>query len=792
MQKFETNLTRSEAINLLQSAMGMHLSNEQLAILSRPEKRPTLINACAGSGKTTIFMLSAMVMILTGEAFPEDILGITFSKKAQLEMVNRYRQYVKKLKLVGIDLSDCGRPHFSTFHAPFYRLLRKTPDFNQSQVLSSYKQFTSILSRSIKRTRSQVNSTAEILDEMFELADFLINRGISTSAFSELTMANQLRDQLQEIGEDNYDLNFYTDYLNVMNQYVALKRQKGLIDFNDMKILLYDLLDEDDYLTFFRQSMAHFKWVVLDEFQDIDDLQWQIMMRLLSEPARQQLLAIGDDDQSIYAFRGSNPAFILKFPTYLTNSQTYHLSTNYRTGGRILSEAKPLIEHNYVRLVKKLKAVKPDAGQVCVYPLKTAGFDVTSDMFKKLVTQIKDPKVDNRQLAVLVRYNSDRTLVADWLANQGIYVNINNRGAIFQNTLVYRTLIGLMRAIWQDQFSDFYNQATRVGFTAYKRHVSEINKAAGGFVAFSDYLQIVTGYNQRYSRTAQEKQFAEIDAQLNKTFQAIHHIQKYIRSDLNSEFFSVDKETYTRVITELWQTVIELTDAYFDYMTQNDYLSKAAFNDMTSYLSRELETVTDLDDWFITEDQKCRELTDKILNGTYIGGDVQFLSLHQAKGLEFQDVYLYGLSDKQLPAGTLIINDWFHPDLTFEGFIKRWRVLAGQVKQIKDLTGVLEAAFIEETHEVKSNKRIDLKNLQFEGYHEEDLALLDSWYNSIRHYSQFIEEERRLVYVGMTRAKRTLNVSVAKNASPLLRQVPVVKRALEKERKKQQHTSENS
>lgn len=777
MQQPTVNLSRDDAIKLLERATNMHFSAEQLAILNQPFQQPTLINACAGSGKTTIFMLTTLVAILTGTISPENVLGITFSKKAQTDMEIRYRQYLAQLTDAGMDLEMGNMPYFSTFHALFYRLLRQTPAFRETSVLPSYTKFSSTLTRQIRRTKSQINSPSEILDQMFELAEFIINRGISPIGFADLTNAAALKAALVEAGEDEYDLDFYTDYLAVMKEYVILKRQNSLVDFNDMKILLRQLLDDPTYEAYFRQAMTRFKFVVMDEFQDIDNLQWEIMTKLLSKEALARLMVIGDDDQSIYSFRGSNPKFILKFQDILPGAKTYHLSTNYRTGGQILTEAKPLIQHNYVRLAKKLSAFHQDSGQINVYPLKAAGFDPQSPMFAKLVSQIRDPKIDDRQIAVLVRYNADRTLVADWLANQQIYVSINNRNAILQRTLIYRILVNLLQAFWEDRFDAFYTQATRIGFTSYRRHVNQVNKTTGGADTLSDYLDAATRYNWSHQRTTEQKRFGRIDARVKTAFKLIAESRRKAEA-------SQSELTLNDVFIKIWQTVLALTDIYFDYMTKNDYISKETFTDITIYLENEIRQVANPDEWFTSEDQKRQLLENDEFTVDLPGHNVQFLSLHQAKGLEFQYVYLYGLSDKQLPVGTTIINDWFHPNLSFEEFVERWNYLMAHGHRVKEVTGVLEDAFITITDDVRRNKHFDLEKLSLEGCQSADLDLLYNWYTAIRHYSQFIEEERRLIYVGLTRAKDVLNVSVGSNASPLLRQVPIIAKTIQPDKEK--------
>ncbi|MFT8907967.1 MAG: ATP-dependent helicase [Lentilactobacillus diolivorans] len=766
------NLTREQAIDLLEKATGMQFSDEQLRILKQPFSQPTLINACAGAGKTTIFMLSTLVAIMTGDISARAILGITFSKKAQTDMQVRYQQYLDQLSEVGMDLSDAQAPYFSTFHALFYRLLRITPAFRETQVLASYKHFAPKLSTHIKHTHSQVSSPSEILDNMFELAEFIVNRGISDNAFADLIDPKELRNQLREAGKDEFDLGFYTDYLSVMNEYTNLKRQNRLVDFNDMKIQLNQLLNDDAYLPTFRQAMTRFKLVVMDEFQDIDNLQWKIMTKLLSDDALAHLVVIGDDDQSIYSFRGSNPDFILNFHHLLPAAKTYHLSTNYRTGGHILTQARPVIASNHVRLVKQLKAFSQDDGKVNVYQMTHAGFDPDSQMFRQLIQQIKDPKIDNHQIALLVRFNSDRTLVADWLANQNILVNINNRAAILQHTLIYRILIHLTQAFWEDDFEQFHSQATRIGFTTYRRHVSDIENASGDkLTSMTAYFSAAEVFNDQHQKTTNQKRFARLDQRIQRM---VNRIQRSKHQWQKAP--SID--ALQKTIQQIWQNIQELTAVYFHYMTSNDFISKETLTDTTNYLITELKQLTDLDQWFDQETTKKQLLEDNLSTGD--SDHIQFLSLHQAKGLEFKYVYLYGLTDKQLPTGTTIINRWFHPDISFEDFIDRWQSLASQSKKISELTSVLESAFIEQTEEIKRNPHIDLKQLQIEQYSDKEMNLLYNWYTSIRNYSQLIEEERRLIYVGMTRASKVLNISFDSNFSPLLWEIPVVRDALEK------------
>lgn len=146
--KIIQELSTKEIIDLMESGLNMKFSDEQIAILNNDFTRPLLVNACAGSGKTIIFILMALIAIAKGNADPDEILGITFSHKSRVDMGERYNKFVSELSEIGLKISY-GRPNFTTFHALFYQLLRQNPEYQQVQVLTSYRLFIRDLSDQI-------------------------------------------------------------------------------------------------------------------------------------------------------------------------------------------------------------------------------------------------------------------------------------------------------------------------------------------------------------------------------------------------------------------------------------------------------------------------------------------------------------------------------------------------------------------------------------------------------------------------------------------------------------------
>ncbi|AYE37817.1 ATP-dependent helicase [Companilactobacillus zhachilii] len=765
-------LSTNEIIDLMESGLNMKFSDEQIKILNNDFTKPLLVNACAGSGKTTIFILMALIAVAKGNADPDEILGITFSHKSRVDMGNRFNKFVTELSDTGLEF-PVGRPNFTTFHALFYQLLRQNPEYRDAQVLTSYRLFMRDLSDQIKHP-SNVITKAEMLEEMFDLNEYMINQGLTTDGILPTVTENEPLSQsikvMAEYSRQNHDDNFYEDYVDVIDKYQELKRRDGYIDFNDMKMLLLDSMNNPEYLQYYQNIMSRYKIAVIDEFQDIDNLQWQIISKLLSPETMQHLIVIGDDDQSIYSFRGSNPQYILNYKRLLPDAQKLNLSTNYRTGEKILKRVVPLIKHNHVRLDKDLLSGRPDVGKFVLYSSKKSGFSRTSKMLKRLVKQINDPEINNDDIAILVRYNSSRMLLADWLANQEIYANINNSGAILQNNLIYRIITELMKALWQDKYKYFANQANRIGFRAYKDHTIKVETRANDeFHKLSKYLLAAEAYNAEtntpYKRT---------DERVQVYFNSI----KRFKNKMNDSDDEATKQKLSKsLMKDLYKAAIKLTDKYFDFMEDKNFMSKVEVNDIKAYLEEEIETYTDVDAFFLDEEQKKNILSSRMEQGKQ-EHRIQFLSLHQAKGLEFKYVYLYGLTNKEVESAAVALNNWFPPEMPFDQFVKKWKLVYN--KSYEFLERALQSAHIDNYKDITNNNGFNPINLDKTLDKKKEFSMFHIFYKEVENYSAFIEEERRLLYVGVTRAQQELCLRIAPDSNPLLFEMRLPKKKTKK------------
>lgn len=757
----QTTATTEQIIRLMESGLGLTFSQEQKQILMNDFEKPLLVNACAGSGKTTIVILMILVAISKGLVDSSEVLGVTFSNRSRLDMDKRYDKYIKELSDVGLNMRDT-QPLFSTFHALFLHLLMTTKKFENIQVLQSYTLFTRQLKNKINHP-SDVLSKSEMLEQMFDLNDYMINQGLTDGClypmgYQEMTHI-EIIEVFRKYTQHKFDDEFYQDYLRVIDYYQELKFQNGLVDFNDMKLLLLQSMKEEKYLKHYRSIMCQFKLVVIDEFQDIDNLQWQIISQLLNTETLNRLVVVGDDDQSVYAFRGSNPKYIMNYHKLMPEAVTLNLSTNYRTGSKILDCAIPAITKNSIRLDKSLKSFNQGKGTVFSYHSNKKQ-DSEMKLLKHLVKQVKDPDINNKEIVVLVRYNSARTIAADWLANKDIYANLNNNKLVLQHNRNYKIVVELMHALWDDKFKYFYAHSNKIGFKEYTNHIDELKKRYNKkrIVNLSKYLVLAEDSLNSLLKNESDESGESYDINIIREFQKI---QKLKRNGENSSS-----------LLELFSTVTRLTEDYFNFMISQEFISKRDLFKLLDYLESEIENAKSPQDFFYNEDRKQSILT-KSEKREQQKSQIQFLSLHQSKGLEFEYVYLLGLTDKKVHQGGIVINEIYRPDLTLESFIE---IFSKQISlNYKTVKGYYTSAMINEFEYLVKDKYFNPKNIAASLTKNRVSQLMVELYKATKKCSAFIEEERRLLYVGVTRAKKELNVEIPDSANPLLKELTLPK-----------------
>lgn len=282
-----------------------------------------LVLAGPGSGKTAVITQRIRYLVEERHITPSDILTITFTKAAALEMKQRACQICR----------GAENAVFGTFHSVFFQIIRSSSKFQNYSIMTE-QQKLQILRPLLKGKKLDCVQMSFFCEQFLSDLSFYKNTGREREEKAGQNQAVQM--QLHELRQ----------------AYEQCCRKRWLLDFDDILIYCYRLLMEDSGMRGRWQS--RFRYILIDEFQDINDVQYQII-KLLSANY-ENLFVVGDDDQAIYSFRGADPSYMHRFLEDYPKSRQVNLNINYRCGDRILALAARSIAHNKYRFEKEIKA----------------------------------------------------------------------------------------------------------------------------------------------------------------------------------------------------------------------------------------------------------------------------------------------------------------------------------------------------------------------------------------------------------------------------------------------------
>ncbi|UQZ45124.1 ATP-dependent DNA helicase Rep [Bacillus subtilis] len=390
------------------------LNTDQLKAVTETEG-PLLVLAGAGSGKTRVLTARAAHMIEHLGIPPENMLLVTFTTKAVAEMKERMaNQY-------GLQPAKVRRLVTGTFHSLFYKILyhSNSAKWNGEHLLKMEWQ------------REQYIKKA-LYEEGIDEKEFPVDQALQQIGFWKNTYVPNERIPLK----DEWEKQVYRLY----EHYERQKKEHSQFDFDDMASACYELFIERPDLL--EQYQSRFTYILIDEFQDINPVQYKIMQMLASP--EQNLCCVGDDDQSIYAFRGSNPSFILDFQKDYPGAKTIYLTANYRSTHPIVSSADIVVKKNKNRYAKTLEAARDDIQvPVLFYP-----YDEEEEA-TMVVSDIKE-KIQNGaspdDFAVLYRTNSGGRAIYERLHQSSIPYTADRGVQSFYSRRIVRQILAYLYA----------------------------------------------------------------------------------------------------------------------------------------------------------------------------------------------------------------------------------------------------------------------------------------------------------------------------------------------------------
>ena len=348
-------------------------------------KGPALILAGPGSGKTLVITQRVKNLIEKQHIRPSNILVITFTKAAATQMKERFT----------ILMGEGRYPvTFGTFHAVFFSVLKNAYHYTAQNIIREEKKYQ-ILYDIIHRMELEYEDEQEFMSGVLSEISLVKNEGIDLAHYYAKNCAADI-------------------FRKIYQQYEAGKQRAGLIDFDDMLVYTYELFRErKDILALWQKQ---YPYILIDEFQDINKLQFEIV-KMMALP-HNNLFVVGDDDQSIYRFRGSKPELMLGFTKSYPDAEKILLDTNYRSDREIIKAAGNLIAHNSERFSKKIMAQSAQPGEVefAIYKNQWAENEAVIADIKRQVQR----SVPYQEIAILFRTNIQPRMLMRQLMNHNI------------------------------------------------------------------------------------------------------------------------------------------------------------------------------------------------------------------------------------------------------------------------------------------------------------------------------------------------------------------------------------
>ena len=372
---------------------------------------PAMVLAGPGSGKTTVITHRIKNLIEKAEVRPENILVVTFTKAAAISMQKRFSTLMNGGK---------GQPvTFGTFHSVFYKILRKSRRYEATDILSE---------------RQKTDYIREIIGRY----------GISSNDISELSQniindIGNIKGNMLNAQEYEPSCCKKEDFIKVYNAYNLELKRDGKMDFDDILRECYLLLCENH--TILEQWRELYKYILIDEFQDINRIQMNII-ELLASPLN-NIFVVGDDDQSIYGFRGARPEIMIEFKDYYPEAELIVLDVNYRSTQSIINVAGRVIENNKTRLDKCAHANNDKDFQPDIRKFRNQ-----VEELKFVVSKIKEYEnqgISLSEMAILVRNNSQIQEISSFLKNRKIEAESGKHRSNIYNGMVAKDILSYVR-----------------------------------------------------------------------------------------------------------------------------------------------------------------------------------------------------------------------------------------------------------------------------------------------------------------------------------------------------------
>ena len=569
---------------------------------------PLLILAGAGSGKTRVLTHRIAHLIADKGVNPFNILAITFTNKAAQEMRERVD------KLTGADGMSVW---VATFHSTCVRILRRYIDR-----LGYDNRFT------IYDSDDQKTLMKEICRKL----------NIDTKKYKERSLLAQIshaKDVM--ITPDEMEMNAGGDFnqkkvAQVYREYQAALKSNNALDFDDLLVKTVELFQNcGDVLESYQEK---FRYIMVDEYQDTNTVQFKFVSLLAARYGN--LCVVGDDDQSIYKFRGANIGNILGFERVFPDAKVIRLEQNYRSTKNILNAANEVIANNAARKEKRLWTENPE-GEKLHFRQFMNGFEEAEYVIGDIAKKKREHLADYRECAILYRTNAQSRLFEEKCLKANIPYKIVG-GINFYARKEIKDLLCYLKMI--DNSAD--DLAVRRILNVPKRGIGATT--VGRVQDYADYMNV-----SFYDALRVAEEVPSIGRSLNKIEGFVTFIQ------------SLKSKAQAYSVTEILEEVIDLTGYVDELKAEDTEESRARIENIDELISKTVSYEEAMKaegreatlSGFLEEIALIADIDTVDPDQDY----VLLMTLHSAKGLEFPYVYLAGMEDGMFPSSMCIFSD---------------------------------------------------------------------------------------------------------------------------------------
>jgi len=546
---------------------------------------PAMVLAGPGAGKTYVITNRVKALIDEYGVKPEQILVVTFSKAAAVEMKERFEMMTGGRRLP---------VRFGTFHSVFFQILRLAYHYEVKDIATPALKYR-FLEETLNETGYGVDDKKEFLSDIEKEISRVKGEGIEIDCYFSSACSAEIFQKM------------YRGYQEKLQRHRCL-------DFDDMVVYTYQLLKEREDIR--RRWQAQFRYLLIDEFQDINRLQYETVC-MLAEPEN-NLFIVGDDDQSIYGFRGAKPGIMLSFPKRFPDTKQIVLGVNYRCSDEIMKAAERLIGKNNERYEKHIVANKGKE-----QPVHMKKCENLPDEAEKIVAQIQMYQKEGiayQEMAVLFRTNMQMRLLAGKLMEHGVpFTMRENLPNLFDTWMAKDIMCYLQLALGnrsREKFLKIANRPVRyLSRTAFTESEVSFDKLRAYYAVKNQEWMEERIWNFEYDL----KNLASLSP-----YAAIHFIRKGIGYDEFLKTYADERNVNA--------------DDWFDVLDEMQEMArdKKSIPEFLSFVENYGDTLEE-----IRQEQKKQQVKEE--------PGVSLMTMHASKGLEFPVVFVPTLNEDIVP-----------------------------------------------------------------------------------------------------------------------------------------------